>query len=239
VGIEFFGETVMLSQTMLTRSSSRHQAERVVRSAPATVASLGSSIEMMGAPMPFSRNAEIYGENEPAEYLYKVLSGAVRTYKVLNDGRRQIGSFYLPGDIFGLEVGDTHAFSAEAVADCKVLVIKRSALVALAGRDNGVARHLWTMAAAELQRAQDHIMLLIKTAQERVAGFLMEMSARNSGANEVDLPMSRQDIADYLGLTIETVSRTLTQLENAGAIAVPTSRRIVLRSRGALNRLNA
>ena len=229
----------MLSQTMITRTSPRQSTDRVARPVPASSSvSLGSSIEMMGAPMPFSRNAEIYGENEPADYLYKVASGAVRTYKVLNDGRRQIGSFYLPGDIFGLEVGDEHTFSAEAVVDCKVLVIKRSALVSLAGRDKEVARQLWTMAAGDLQRAQDHIMLLIKTAQERVAGFLVEMSVRNSGASEVDLPMSRQDIADYLGLTIETVSRTLTQLENSGAIAVPTSRRIVLRSRGALNRLN-
>ena len=227
----------MLSQTMVTRNTSRQTAERTPPAAASV--SFGSAIEMMGAPMPFARNAEIYGENEPADYLYKVVSGAVRTYKVLNDGRRQIGSFYLPGDIFGLEVGDEHTFSSEAVVDCKVLVIKRSALVSLAGRDNSVARQLWTMAAGELQRAQDHIMLLIKTAQERVAGFLMEMSARNSGTSEVDLPMSRQDIADYLGLTIETVSRTLTQLENSGAIAVPTSRRIVLRSRGTLSRLNA
>jgi CRP/FNR family nitrogen fixation transcriptional regulator len=227
----------MLTQTMINRTSPRQSTARPVPST-STAVSLGSSVEMMGAPMPFSRNAEIYGENEPADYLYKVVSGAVRTYKVLNDGRRQIGSFYLPGDIFGLEVGDEHSFSAEAVVDCRVLVIKRSALVSLAGRDSEVARQLWTMAAAELLRAQDHIMLLIKTAQERVAGFLMEMSARNSGTSEVELPMSRQDIADYLGLTIETVSRTLTQLENSGAIAVPTSRRIVLRSRGALNRLN-
>jgi CRP/FNR family transcriptional regulator, nitrogen fixation regulation protein len=235
-----FGETAMLSQTMISRPSPRQSTNHVARPVPAANAvSLGSSIEMMGAPMPYARNAEIYGENEPADYLYKVVSGAVRTYKVLNDGRRQIGSFYLPGDIFGLEVGDEHTFSAEAVADTKVLVIKRSALVALAGRDSAVARQLWAQAAGELQRAQDHIMLLIKTAQERVAGFLMEMSARNSGTNEVDLPMSRQDIADYLGLTIETVSRTLTQLENSGAIAVPTSRRIMLRSRGALSRLNA
>jgi CRP/FNR family transcriptional regulator, nitrogen fixation regulation protein len=233
-----FGETIMLSQTMVTRNTSRQVAERVAPSVAMTV-SLGNSIEMMGAAMPFARNAEIYGESEPADYLYKVVSGAVRTYKVLNDGRRQIGSFYLPGDIFGLEVGDEHTFSAEAIADCKVLVIKRSALVALAGRDNSVARQLWAMAAADLQRAQGHIMLLIQTAQERVAGFLIEMSARNSGTSEVELPMSRQDIADYLGLTIETVSRTLTQLENSGAIGVPTSRRIVLRSRGALNRLNA
>jgi CRP/FNR family nitrogen fixation transcriptional regulator len=229
----------MLTQTTINQNSSRQPAGRTARPVAGNLVGLGGSIEMVGAPMPFSRNAEIYGENEPAEYLYKVVSGAVRTYKVLNDGRRQIGAFYLPGDIFGLEVGGEHTFSAEAVADCKVLVIKRSALVALASRDNEVARQLWAMAAGELQRAQAHIMLLIKTAQERVAGFLLEMAARNSGANEVELPMSRQDIADYLGLTIETVSRTLTLLENAGAIVVPTSRRIVLRSRGALSRLNA
>ena len=189
--------------------------------------------------MPFGRNVEIYGHSEPADYLYKVVNGAVRTYKVLNDGRRQIGSFYLPGDIFGLEVGGEHTFSADAVADSKILVIKRSVLVALAGRDKEVARQLWAMAAAELERAQDHIMLLVKTARERVVGFLLEMAARSPGSSEVDLPMSRQDIADYLGLTIETVSRMMTQLGNSGAIAVPTSRHIVLRSRGALNRLNA
>ena len=85
-----------------------------------------SPIELMGAPMPFERNAEIYGEDEPAEYLYKVVSGAVRTYKLLNDGRRQIGAFHLPGDIFGLEAGNEHSFSADAIADSKVLVIKRS-----------------------------------------------------------------------------------------------------------------
>lgn len=229
---------MLTSQTMTSRTASRQPEIRVARSAP-SVSTLGSSIELMGAPMPFSRNAEIYGENEPAEYLYKVISGTVRTYKVLNDGRRQIGAFYLPGDIFGLEVGTDHTFSAEAIVDSKILVIKRSALIALAARDNEVARQLWTTTAGELQRAQDHIMLLIKTAQERVAGFLLEMAKRSAAATEVDLPMSRQDIADYLGLTIETVSRTLTQLENAAAIAVPTSRRIVLRNRAALSRLNA
>jgi CRP-like cAMP-binding protein len=86
---------------------------------------------------------------------------------------------------------------------------------------------------------QDHILLLIMTAQERVVGFLLEMADRVSGGNAVELPMSRQDIADYLGLTIETVSRTLTHLENAAAIELPTSRRVVLRNRTALNRLNA
>jgi CRP/FNR family transcriptional regulator, nitrogen fixation regulation protein len=230
----------MLTHTMIHRSSSRQPAGHVARPVLAVSSrTLNTSVEMMGAPMPFARNAEIYGENEPADYLYKVLNGCVRTYKVLNDGRRQIGAFYLPGDMFGLEVGDEHTFSAEAIVNCKVLVIKRSALISLAARDNEVARKLWTMTAGELQRVQAHILLLIKTAQERVAGFLLEMAARVPMGNEIDLPMSRQDIADYLGLTIETVSRTLTQLENIAAIAVPTSRRIVLRNRAALNRMNA
>ncbi|HEY6023973.1 MAG TPA: helix-turn-helix domain-containing protein [Pseudolabrys sp.] len=229
----------MLTQTMINRGTSHQPAPRVRPVSPVSSHSLTGQIEMMGAAMPFGRNAEIYGENERADYLYKVISGSVRTYKVLNDGRRQIGAFYLPGDLFGLEVGSEHSFSAEAVTDCKVLVIKRSALVTLAAHDNEVAHRLWTMTANELQRAQDHIMLLIKTAQERVAGFLLEMSSRSSAGNEVDLPMSRQDIADYLGLTIETVSRTLTQLENSAAISVPSSRRIVLRNRTALSRLNS
>jgi CRP/FNR family transcriptional regulator, nitrogen fixation regulation protein len=229
----------MLTQTMIKHGTST-QPGRPLRSAlPVVSHSLIGQIGLMGAEMPFSRNCEIYGENEQAEYVYKVVSGSVRTYKVLNDGRRQIGAFYLPGDIFGLEIGGQHTFSAEAVVDCKILVIKRSALVALARRNNDVARELWTMTAGELQRAQCHIMLLIKTAQERMAGFLLEMSARALGGNEIDLPMSRQDIADYLGLTIETVSRTLTQLENLAAIAVPSSRRIVLRNRNALSRLNS
>ena len=200
---------------------------------------LSGSIELMGAAMPFGRNAEIYGENEPADYLYKVISGTVRTYKVLSDGRRQIGAFYLPGDMFGLESGAEHSFSAEAITPAKVLVIRRSTVESLAARDTSVAQQLLAMTWRELTRAQVHLMLLIKTAQERVAGFLLEMADRGQVRNEIELPMSRQDIADYLGLTIETVSRTLTQLENAAAIALPTSRHIVLRNRGALLRLNS
>jgi CRP-like cAMP-binding protein len=196
------------------------------------------AIDLMGAPMTFKRNGEIYGENEPAEYLYKVLSGAVRTYKVLADGRRQIGAFYMPGDVFGLESGQVHTFSAEAINDAKVLVVKRSALDALAARDTDVARQLWTITARELHRAQEHFLALIKTAEERVVGFLLDMAARVSGGNQFELPMSRQDIADYLGLTIETVSRTMTHLESAAAIELPSSRRVVLRNRVALGRLN-
>jgi len=196
------------------------------------------AIEMMGAPMSFKRNSEIYGENEPAEYLYKVVSGTVRTYKTLLDGRRQIGAFYLPGDVFGLERGDQHTASAEAVTDAKVIVVKRKSLFALAQRDAEVARDLWTITSVELQRAQDHMLALVKTAEERVAGFLLEMADRASAKNQIELPMSRQDIADYLGLTIETVSRTMTHLENTAAIELPSSRRVVLRNRATLGRLN-
>jgi CRP-like cAMP-binding protein len=189
----------------------------------------------MGAVMTYPRNVEIFGENEPAEYLYKVVSGSVRTYKILGDGRRQVGGFYLPGDIFGLEFADEHALSAEAISDAKVLVVKRSALNTLAGRDRLVAQQLFALIGRELHRVQDRILLLIKNARERVASFLLEMAERASENNTIELPMSRQDIADYLGLTIETVCRTLSALETASAIEVSaSSRRIVLRDRAAL-----
>jgi CRP/FNR family nitrogen fixation transcriptional regulator len=227
------------SLTVRRADSFKHPVARFRHAAPAAKDPQAGAIELMGALMPFARNSEIYGENEPADYLYKVVSGTVRTYKVLVDGRRQIGGFHLPGDMFGFESGDEHTFSAEAITDCKILVIKRSAVIALAARDNDIARQMWALTARELQRVQDHIMVLIKSARERVVGFLLEMADRGAGGGAVELPMSRQDIADYLGLTIETVSRTLTQLEKTAAIELPTSRRIVLRNRTALSRLNA
>ncbi len=111
-------------------------------------------------------------------------------------------------------------------------------MLALAGRDGEVARQLWALTADALQRVQDHMLVLgCMNARERVANFLLQLAKRVSG-DELELPMSRQDIADYLGLTIETVSRTMTQLESDAAIGLPTSRRIVLRNRAALGRLN-
>ena len=153
-------------------------------------------------------------------------------------GRRQVGAFHMPGDIFGFETGDEHTFSDEAITDCKIIVIKRSAVMALAARDNDVARQMWELTARELQRVQKHSLALIKTAEERVAGFLLEMADRVASGGTVELPMSRQDIAAYLGLTIETVSRSLKLLEDAAAIEVARRRRILLRNRPALRRLN-
>ncbi len=196
--------------------------------------SLSQSMLLMGATIAYLRDSEIFGEGEPAEYLYKVISGSVRTYKILRDGRRQVGGFYLPGDIFGLEFADEHTLSAEAIADTKVIVVKRTALDALAGRNTSIAQQLFALTGRELGRVQDRIILLVKSAQERVAAFLLEMAERASGSDIVELPMSRQDIGDYLGLSLETVSRTLSALEIAAAIEVPTSRRIVLRNRDAL-----
>jgi CRP/FNR family nitrogen fixation transcriptional regulator len=201
---------------------------------------LAGIFEMQGALMKVDRNVEIYGEEEPAEYLYQVVTGAVRTYKVLQDGRRQIGAFHLPGDVFGLEAGEEHSFSAEAVTDCTLRVARRTTIVAMAARDSDLANDLWQRTAEAFRRAQDHMLLLgRKNAEERVATFLLKMAARTSGGQTIELPMSRQDIADYLGLTIETVSRTLTLLENRAAIELPSSRRILVRSRSSLQQLNA
>jgi CRP-like cAMP-binding protein len=206
-----------------------------LRTGAVNTESLDQLMQLMGAMMTYPRDTEIFGENEPADYLYKVVSGSVRTYKILSDGRRQVGGFYLPGDIFGLEFASEHSLSAEAIADAKVLVVKRSALNALAGRDPSVAQQLFALTGSELHRVQGRILLLIKNARERVASFLLEMAERAAQNNTIDLPMSRQDIADYLGLTIETVSRTLSSLETTSAIEVlPSSRRIVLRNRAAL-----
>jgi CRP/FNR family transcriptional regulator, nitrogen fixation regulation protein len=196
-------------------------------------------LALMGTPFTYARNAEIYGEGDEAEYLYQVISGTVRTYKMLEDGRRQIGGFYLPGDIFGFEAGETHSSSADAVNGAQVLIIKRSAVMLRAEREKDLSQQLWDATTRELQRFRNHMLLLIKTAEERVAGFLLDIARRTASTTSIELAMSRQDIADYLGLTIETVSRTFTQLEQSGAIALATSRRIELRNRAALNRLNA
>ncbi len=224
----------MMTNAAALKSSINTRPSAPVRTGPLPESPLG----LMGAPMRFARNIEIYGEDEPAEYLYQVVCGAVRTYRMLDNGRRQIGAFYLPGDVFGVEAGDVHLSSAEAVCDAQVLVVKRRAVMARAEHERDLAKQLWTLTVRELQRVQEHSLVLIKSAEERVAGFLLEMADRNSSAGAIELRMSRQDIADYLGLTIETVSRTFTQLVQSGTIALESSRRIVFRNRAALNRLN-
>lgn len=188
----------------------------------------------------YRKEEEIYGEDEPSDYVYQVISGSVRSYKLLSDGRRQIGAFYLPGDVFGLESGPVHRLTAEAVVDTTVRLVKRRSVEQAAGIAVQVARSLWTMTAGELRHAEDHMLLLgRKSAMERVASFLLEMDRRLATTGMVALPMCRRDIGDYLGLTLETVSRALSQLHADGVVGFSGARQIVLRNRQHLRNLDA
>lgn len=186
--------------------------------------------DLIGTPFSYAREEEVYGEGEVAEFVYRIVSGAVRIHKVLSDGRRQITGFHLPGDLFGFEQGDTHRHTAEALSDTRVLIFKRRQVERAAIEQAEVACQLWGMATNNLRLAQDLTLLLgRRTATERVAAFLMEVDERLGGSGTFSLPMTRRDIADYLGLTIETVSRTLSQLEEDGALQRPGGRQLSLR----------
>jgi CRP/FNR family transcriptional regulator, nitrogen fixation regulation protein len=195
---------------------------------------------LVASEFSYRKDEEIYGEDEPAEYVYQVIRGAVRTYKLLSDGRRQIGTFLLPGDVFGLVSGTTHRLAAEAIIDTTVRLVKRRSLDQAAGSDVQVARKLWTMTAGELRHAEDHMLLLgRKNAMERVANFLLEMDRRLAVAGMMALPMCRRDIGDYLGLTLETVSRALSQLHGEGVLGFSGARQIVLRNHQRLRSMDA
>lgn len=195
---------------------------------------------LVASEFSYRKDEEIYGEDEPAEYVYQVVSGSVRSYKLLSDGRRQIGAFYLPGDVFGLESGPVHRLTAEAVVDTTVRLVKRRSLEQAAGVTVEVARSLWTMTAGELRHAENHMLLLgRKNAMERVASFLLEMDRRLAAAGMIELPMCRRDIGDYLGLTLETVSRAFSQLQADGVLGFSGARQIVLRNRQRLRNMDS
>lgn len=195
----------------------------------------------LGVARILGKGEELFAEGDASDFFHKVVSGAIRTYKLLADGRRQIDDFHLAGDIFGLESGREHRFSAEAVGEATVIAYRRCALDTLAARDAALGRQVMSSMMRSLERAQDHMLLLgRKTAQEKIASFLLDMARRTSGGDHFELPMQRADIADHLGLTIETVSRTLTQLAREGVIELAAaSRAVILRNKAALQRLNA
>jgi CRP/FNR family nitrogen fixation transcriptional regulator len=189
----------------------------------------------------YRKGKEIFGEKEPAEYVYQVTAGAVRSYKLLSDGRRQIGAFHLVGDVFGLENGSFHRFTAEAIVDTSVRLIKRTSLERVAEADVSITHDLLYMTTDNLQHAEDHMLLLgRKTSLERVVAFLLEMDRRLTAAGILALPMSRRDIADYLGLTLETVSRALSKLHGSGILGFlgTNQRQIILLDRQQLANLN-
>lgn len=188
-----------------------------------------------------AKGEDIFTEGAAADYFYKVVSGTVRICKLLSDGRRQIEAFHLHGDLFGLESGRTHRFTAEAVDDVEVLAFRHGDLSNLAHESPELGDQIMAATLTSLDRAHDHMVLLgRKTAQEKLASFLLDMARRLTQADHFDLPMQRADIADHLGLTIETVSRTLTQMTRDGLIKLAAvGRTIVLSDKAALQQINA
>ncbi len=195
-------------------------------------------LRLVGMTRGYVGGQEVFGEGERANNVYSVISGAVRSFRVLADGRRQILDFYLPGDMFGVEIGPDHGAGAESVDDV-VLLVARRLLVADDG-DGAMTRRLLRLAKDDLRRSHDHVLTLgRRTACERVASFLNDLAARLERPRSLDLPMGRQDIADYLGLTIETVSRTFTRFQTIGLIQMHGRRTVELSRPNALSALCA
>ena len=187
-------------------------------------------LDQIGNQRRFKRNGEIYSEGEIANCWFKVMSGAVRTTKIFEDGRRHIGQFYFEGDFFGFDKSNERIFSAEAVCDSTVMRYPRGSSERLLDTDPELARGLREMLLNDMLNAQTRMLLLGRmNALERVTTFLIDHCRRRKGSRMVELPMSRIDIADYLGLTTETVCRVLSSLKREGAIGIPTPHRVELR----------
>lgn len=205
-----------------------------------TTPDMQDGLELSGVVMHFAAERAVYGEGDEARSFYKVVSGVVRTCRFLSDGRRQIDAFHMEGDVFGFEPGAEHRMSAEAVSDCSIIAYRRRGLEAMVSGDERLGRWFFSHVMTSLALTREHSLLLGRgSAAQKIAAFLLETANRTNGASVIDLAMSRQDIADYLGLTIETVSRTLSHLERDGIIALPAARRVVLKDTLALRRLNA
>jgi CRP/FNR family transcriptional regulator len=184
----------------------------------------------------------LFDEGDPADYVFSISSGTVCLSKALADGRRQITGLLFEGDFIGLAYGKTCAYTAEALTPVEVCRFPRERFERYMIEHPQVERRLLQIASTELAAAQDQMLLLgRKTATERVASFLVRLSdratARGRAGNPVILPMSRAEIGDYLGLTLETVSRTLTQLRNKGAIELDNVSMVRITSDETLRRL--
>ena len=197
-----------------------------------------AAFDTIGTVVSLRRDAALFREGEAARYCFKVLTGAVRSCKLLADGRRHIGEFLLPGDFIAVEAADSYRFTVEAVTDATVMRYPRAALDRLVQQRPQLGKSLLGLVCGGLSAAQSHMLLLgRKNAVERLATFLLMMAARNGAADRVSLPMTRGDIADYLGLTTETVSRIFSQFKTQGVIQIRASSEVVLRSRDTLEDL--
>ena len=196
------------------------------------------ALEQIGARRSFSREKEIYAEGEASDDWYQVISGTVRICKWMADGRRHIVEFCFAGDCFGLPASGIRSATAEAVGDVVIMRYPQRAADRLIDESPQLVRQMYDRTLHELTQTQRHTLVLSRmTAPERVASFLLEIAERWDTPRAIDLPMSRYDIADYLGLTMETVCRTFTALKRDGFIALPTPQRVELRDRDALEAL--
>ena len=189
-------------------------------------------------PIRFRRDNVIACEGDAADYLFLVVSGVVRHCKTFENGTRNIVAFYLPGDLFGWSDAN-HGLSVEAAADAMVMFIKRAGLLSIASQESRVASFLLATTTNDLQRSFEHSLLMNKSATCRVGTFLADLWRRSGKLKYLDLPVSHKDIADYLGLTIETVSRTITAMERSGLISRVSARRLIMRNEMALERLSS
>lgn len=196
----------------------------------------GSDIFSAGEPHQvaiYSSNAEIYAQGSKAAALYQVEAGTVRIFRLLADGRRQISAFHVAGEVFGFEAGTTHRFFAEAVSRCRIRIYQRPIDAELAGA-------ILPVALDALVRTQEHLIVIGRQcATERVAAFLLDLMDRQGGRGQVELAMSRTDIADYLGLTIETVSRAFSKFKDSGFIHLKSARAVEIMDARSLRELCA
>jgi CRP/FNR family nitrogen fixation transcriptional regulator len=180
-------------------------------------------LEQFGISVTVQHDREIHPQDARADSCYRILSGCVRTVRLMEDGRRQIGEFLMAGDLLGFDVLESYDFAAEAVSDVVLRRYPRRMVEALAESSIALARRLRDVTSISLRTAHARLMLLgRKTASERIASFLLEMAERlpEMRSNMLILPMGRTDIADHLGLTIETVCRVLAHLRRDGTIAI-------------------
>ncbi len=196
-----------------------------------------AALKAIGTISRFGRNETIFAEGDPANYSFKIMSGAVRLYKLLPDGRRQIAEFRLAGDFFGMEATSEYALTAEALCDAVVVRYARNRLDRLEDEQATLRRDLLNLLRRDLTAAQTHLIMLGRqTAKERIASFLVQLAERQNVVDNgsVEVPMGRQDMADYLGLTIETVCRAISDLKRARIIGIPDRHHIVVKSMDAL-----
>jgi CRP/FNR family transcriptional regulator, nitrogen fixation regulation protein len=196
------------------------------------------AVEQLAACTGYHKGETIYYQDCPAAYCYRIVTGAACECTLLADGRRQVIGFLMPGDMFGLWTRDTHPYSCEVIAEpTTVARYSRHRIERLAESDPEVARHVHQLALEAIECLQDRTALLAKTsALERVSGLLLQMSARSATGSGgcIALPMSRYDIADYLALAVETVSRTLTSLRLRSIIQFVGVRRVRIVDRAVL-----